>query len=733
MKTKIIDSILVLVIAFALLYLFLGDQLIHPDRYVYAFGGDAAIIYFNMIFHAWYGEGWTLTNMNYPVYESILMTDAQASLAYLLNKVNGIDFFREHIIGITHGFHYLCLMIACVFSYGTLRKLGVNRWMALVFGILIVFLSPQILRLRAGHFGLAYPIVFTTVIYGLVSYKLSGKWKYTILVFLTLLFFGINNIYLLILGAGLVVLSVLIDFVGRMVVQHKKQQTSILSMLPFAVLPVLIVFIMLKLTSPDMDRIDIQWGYFANRVKLKGLLFPYTSLIGTLLGKSKSNIEAVTNIGFVNGIFLIGLLLSFAFKRSRHYISSFFRVTPLLSSMIWASIILLIYGMGTFKFLAELIPAATMFKASGRFAWPFYYIISFASIAFISKAVNTLALSQKRNLSITILGLSIFIWSAETYTYLDKHVWTKVYGNHYSYDKLTQIAEDLKTDNINSEDYQGIYALPVMVSWNDKYHTEAPWNTEYNSTRISMATGLPLINAKLSRIGLTRSNHLVQFASHPLIKKELLATLDDRPILIVLGSNHPLKIGEQYLIDQSTLLKKYKGYELYRLNPRQLKQQSPPPCKENNFSFYRNGFDDTAVENSFYGTGSWVIKEEEKIFDSATSFLTDSIYELSLHVKTDNHKYGMPWIRLKQFTGQEIVTEQIYDVASSIDVDGMWRRASMEFSKADKVNRMEVHLFNINQNFLIDELQIRAVTDSVCIKLPEEGSRYLYNNYRVEK
>ncbi len=732
MKTKIIDSIIVMALAFAILYIFLGDQLIHPDRYVYAFGGDAAIIYFNMIFHAWYGEGWTLTNMNYPVYESILMTDAQASLAYLLNQVNRIDFFRENIIGVTHGFHYACLMIACVFSYSTLRKLGVDRWMAIAFGILIVFLSPQILRLRAGHFGLAYPIVFTSVIYGLVSFKLSGKWKYAFLIFITLLFFGINNIYLLILGAGLVVLSVVLDFVGRMFLQHKKKQSSVLSLLPFTVLPVLIVFVILKLTAPDMDRIDIQWGYFANRVKLKGLLYPYTSLIGTLLGKTKTNIEAVTNLGLVNSIFLIGLLFSFTVKRSRDYIRLFFKEIPMLSSMLWASIILLIYGMGTFKFLAELIPAATMFKASGRFAWPFFYVISFASIAFISKALKTLALSQKRSIYYTVIGISILVWTVESYTYLDKHVWTKIYENHYSYSKLSQIADDLKAENINVHDYQGIYALPVMVSWNDKYHTEAPWSTEYNSTRISMATGLPMINAKLSRIGLTRSNHLVQFASHPLIEKELLNSLDDRPILIVVGRKHELKVGEQYLIDQSILLKKYKGYELYHLEPSQLKLQSPPPCKENSVSVYRNGFDENDTADSFYGPGSWEVKGEEKIMDSATSFLTDSLYELSLYVKTDNHKYGMPWIRLIQYADQEVIKEQIYDVATSIDIDGMWRRGALEFSKADRVNRMEVHLFNINQNFLIDELQVRAISDSVCIKIPEETDGYLFNNYLID-
>jgi len=162
---------------------------------VYAFGGDAAFLYFNTIFHTWYGQGWTLSNMNYPVHESILMTDAQAAVSYVLNKLNGIKYVREHVDGIIHSFHYFCITLAAVFSYLTLRKLSVNRWIAIAFAILIVFLSPQLLRLRAGHIGLAYPVLFTAVIYAVVSFKMEPKLRYGVLLFTILLFFGINNIY----------------------------------------------------------------------------------------------------------------------------------------------------------------------------------------------------------------------------------------------------------------------------------------------------------------------------------------------------------------------------------------------------------------------------------------------------------------------------------------------------------------------------------------------------------
>jgi len=731
LKSKIIDSIIVFALSYGVLYFFLGDQLIHPDQYVYAFGGDAAFLYYNTIFHTWYGDGWLLSNMNYPVHESILMTDAQATISMLLNKLNGVPFVREHIVGIIHSFHYLCIVLASLFSYGTLKKLGVNSWMAILFGILIVFLSPQLLRLRAGHIGLAYPLVFTAIIYALVSYKVRAHWKYGLLIFAVLLFFGINNIYLLILGSGLASLFIVVDYLWKLLKRNSKTDHSALSLLPFAIVPVIIVFALIKMTAPEMDRIDIQWGYFANRIKLKGLIYPYTSLIGTWMGKPKGNIEAVTNIGIVNAIVLIGGIISLVVPKWRRRIPTYFKGQSVLKSLLWAAIIMLIYGMGSLKFLAELFPAATMFKASGRFAWPFYYVISLISITALYKLCNSLALSQRKNIGIGIVVLAAIIWTAEDYNYLKNHVKFKLYGNHYHHDKLMDIKEGLIADGIETKHYQGIYSLPVMVGWNDKFHTKAPWSTEYNSTRISMATGLPLINGMLSRIGVSRANQLVQMASHPLIEKEVLASLDDRPILIVLGKKHKLEEGEQYLISQSQLVQDNKGYSLYKLIPSDLNRSLNLPCKDNKLSFFRKGFDDNLTTDSFFGKGSWVINEEEKIFDSASSFLTDSLYELSIYVKTDNHKYGMPWIRLKQFADDKLMKEEVYDIAASKDIDHMWRRAGMQFSKEKGSNRLEVHFFNINQSFIIDELQIRSVQDTVCIRIPEEPNRKLYNNYRV--
>ena len=86
--TILLDQILIFVIAQLLLFFYLGSAFLFPQRYIYTFGGDGAFIYFNMIFHTLYGNGWTLNNMNYPVFESIFMTDAQAGLSILFNWIN---------------------------------------------------------------------------------------------------------------------------------------------------------------------------------------------------------------------------------------------------------------------------------------------------------------------------------------------------------------------------------------------------------------------------------------------------------------------------------------------------------------------------------------------------------------------------------------------------------------------------------------------------------------------
>ncbi len=731
MKSKWLESFIVLGVTYVILAIFIGEGLWRPNAFVYAFGGDAAIIYYNMIFHSWYGQGLQLHNMNYPLGESILMTDAQASISFILSKFRKASFVQNNIVGIVHSFHYLCLGLAAIFAQRALRKKEVTVLLSIIGALLIVFLSPQIFRLRAGHFGLAYPVVFTAGLYAWASVQKKAK-IYPVLLFgAVLLFFGVNNIYLLILAGGWVILIGIVEW-------YKTKSRSFLLLSATSFIVVAMVYGLMKGTEVEMDRLDIQWGYYFNRSTFEGLTYPFTSLIGTLGAKAKTNIEPVCNLGLANLICLLLVVFSVFRKRFFNRSSQFsFRAN---AALLWSAFLMWIYASGSLKFLAEAIPAATMFKASGRFAWPLYYALSFASIVLISDFLkkgskkNINKSKGKRNWSKTgLIGLLILLWAGECFVYLKHQVKFKQYENHYGPIKLESLKKELDSIPHALDDFQAIYSLPVMVAWNDKFRYPSPWNTEYYSTRISMVTALPMLNAKLSRLGVTQASAATQLASHPWIKKEMLHELDlSKPIMLVLGKDHELTEGEQWLIDHAEQILSAKAYALYKLDLKSILKPSDYSCNTTEASFYRD-FDALHKEDPLFGQGCLFIeksKEKHVLLQQEVSSWPKENYEYSVWVHTDHKKYGMPWMEILQFDNNGNQLDRAYfDIASSKDVLKNWRRAGVEMQLSSKASRIEVALDRLNQDFKIDEFMIRALRDTICIKKEGIVNKISINNY----
>ncbi len=729
---KRVDSWIVFFAALGILAFFLGMRFLSLDDHVYAFGGDAAILYYNMVYYSWYGSGLHLSSMNYPLGESLLMTDAQASVSWILNQLNGISFVKNNIVGWVHGFHYFCFAIAAVFAHRTLSKLGVSKWVSIVGALLVVFMSPQIMRLRA-HYGLAYPVLFTGVIYFLVSVSRSLIFeglilKFNLFLFLLLVFFGFNNIYLLILGAGW---CILFSIVYYLIYRNPRILWTLVS----GMMAIITVYIFLKWTDPGMDRLSIQWGYYANRIKISGLLYPYTSLIGTLLDKPKTNIESVANLGIVSTILIFFASIGVFFNRSRKLILYLLRTKPSLLCLLVSAFIILVYALGSLKFLAEALPAATMFKASGRFAWPFYYAVSMLSILSLDRVRNYL---HEHKIGWRYFFILPFIlWSIECFVYLDKHVKFNQYENHYSQERLDKIKQDLLTASIDTEDYQALYTLPAMIGWNDKYHVDFPWSTEFNATRLSLATGLPMINAMLSRMGLDRADEIAQLSGHPTLDRSWVNKLDDRPLLVLLGKDSKLTLGEEWLLSKSRELKKFKDHTLYHLDMKALKKISVESfkCQDYQEHWIYKGFEETNSVIKRTGKGSKVIDRDLVIW-SGTELLQDSVFkekflevELSLAVYTDSYKYGMPWIKCIQMdsTASQIKVDKM-DMASSKNIQDSWRIGSMKILIDKNVDRIIISVNNVNQRLYVDDLLIRPVSPFLCSELPQKDA-FLPNEY----
>jgi len=114
------------------------------------------------------------------------------------------------VIGIIHVLMIYLLPVASLLIYYLLKAYHISKVNSVVFGVLIVFLSPIMIRF-AGHYGLSYPFVFPMVMLWTIRKYDHRHFEWGDLIFIfVLLFFNFNNHYIRFSALGLALASALV-------------------------------------------------------------------------------------------------------------------------------------------------------------------------------------------------------------------------------------------------------------------------------------------------------------------------------------------------------------------------------------------------------------------------------------------------------------------------------------------------------------------------------------------
>ncbi len=726
-----------------LLGFIITDAMYKPNAYVYTYGGDGAFIYYNLIFQSWYGDGLTLKNMNYPFFESIFMTDAQAVIGLFLNFLQSwfpSNYFSSNPIGFMHALQYSMICIGSGISYLVFRRMGIEKRLSLIFGIIMIFLSPMMERLTLGHFGLGFPIVIPLLLYfslGIIMNE-NGLKGNVFGLLASLILFGFNNIYWLAIGGGFVGLIGFFHFL----IHKASRRRSFINML--AVLgAVSFVFFVLKSSDTALDRIKWQWGYFFNSTTVKGLVCPSGSVLSSICDSTDIPFESRTNLGLwtILSVLFAGCLLIFYPRR----VVKELKANCIILSMFLSASVLLMYSSGFVldssfirEILGDRIQILTMFKASGRFAWPFYFCMSLIAVYVLNEWIKTCQLGFLFKYGPIFLFAIIGLYECFQYNTFFLALKPK-YNNPYTKSKLDLIKEEL-TDFIDLSEYQAMYTVPIMEGWNDKYRITPNFHCEYNSTRISMATGIPLINSMLSRISLSDASRAIQFASSVPVSKELISYLDkDKNILLVVGqSEKGLTPGEDFLVKNSRLLKSYETYSLHSLNLNQLTNSQHNEIDslktrsiENINTYFFKSFDESQkTEHSLDGSPVLHITQDTLIQLKLDTNLVSEKVEISLYLKLTAEKYGIPMVELVNDSMNQRISLDYHD---RYDVIDNWLRLRGEFEVKESTNHYELSFSQLNQDFYFDNLLIKPITTDVKLPLAPSSPFDNYNNYLIRK
>jgi len=158
------------------------------------------------------------------------------------------------------------------------------------------------------------------------------------------------------------------------------------------------------------------------------------------------------------------------------------------------------------------------FRAPVRFSWPLFYVLAIGAGFALSQLYEYLAGTKK----VWLLAIPLLLWSVDAHQFLAGHTEGKAGPSAFTPKSLQEkraLAEEL---GINTTAFSSIYLLPTEQGWSDKIHQDGSWRSNHDGYKLSLATGLPLLNGKLSRVGLSRVLRSLQVVSHPLIEKPAL-------------------------------------------------------------------------------------------------------------------------------------------------------------------------------------------------------------------
>ena len=572
-----------------------------PNETLYNLGGDGFFIYYNALFHSCYGDGLLLSGMNYPWGEYIFLTDSMASFSILFNLLNELGLPTcDYAIGVIHSTIILLMPLTAVFLYLVLRKLETHSIISFFGALLIAFMSPQLLRFLS-HFGLSFPFLLPAAIYWYFRFTEHKRldW-YSFLMIALILFFGLNNPYIGFIVSAFMGLSMFFYLV-----MHKDISTFLKGALVSSI-ALIVIFIVVKFGDVVDDRIKTQWGFFFYGADIKGLFIGEYGLFrkwfGGIIDLPKIKFETQANIGvvafFVLCISLVLRLISF-YTKNNPFTARINHLLPLL----FASIVLYLYAAHFFigkwgqPFMEEYLGVLTMFKAAGRFIWPLYYVLTVMAVLIVDQLFGV---QYKVRPIASIIGLVMLggIWTMDAGQFIKNKYLKNRYKNPFQYD-TEKIDEALSANNINSDEYQAIYVVPKMQGWNGKLYVDLDYISHHFGLITSFRSQLPIINAMLSRMSISQTIQSQQFASPPIVEKELLQHLDmNKKILLLKSNKSKIDVGEQYLVSRSIELHENKSFSLFSLDPQSL-------IESEELKKVRADYSDLKATESYSAMGEW--------------------------------------------------------------------------------------------------------------------------------
>ena len=604
------------------------NLLFHPGQYLIVDHYDGIKSYFSVasFLRQPLGDGMLLHGHNYPFGEYMYFTDSTplliAPLHWLVQTVPALAPYGVYLYDV---FILSSLVVSTGLLVLILRRLELPAWLALLLAVALPWLGPQTIRLNVGHLSLAYTPATLFIIWGLQ--RLYAAWqageplaRHFALLLLGIVVASWLHFYYLVLLGGAVAFFVAVLLIESWR-KHRPWRELAIGCGATLLAALGLTWGLLQLLDPlNSERSVLANGY--DWVEWK---FQFGSLFaGYIYNKLRFPFERTALVPYESasyltsfvlfGLLIVAVLVLFRrlpkaarFPWTATEGTARFVKYLLLGSLPMAFIALgekieldggayVIHNyLNVFMWLHKLTERITQFRVLGRFIWPFWWAIVLVFSWYVARWRHIAGL---RWALVGLCGLLVLDTANATHFY---HTQTQRL-NLLSWPAATEPVTRLLgwTDKGR---YQALLPLPyyhVGTELEDAGSlTVDPDDPHCSVTyQLSMVSGLPLMSHKGARAITSQAEQLYSIFSPGGPDPQLLARMDQRPVLVFLdsayydGRNNYYRDGLRdrprmraaferapaFIREQRMRRIKHQGsWSLYEWYPKGLPTAPPPP------------------------------------------------------------------------------------------------------------------------------------------------------------
>jgi hypothetical protein len=720
----------------------------HINSAMFAREGDGLKNYYSIVYYLQHDSNTRFTGMNYPFGEHLSFADGQPGLALPFKWFCYIfPVFKKNGICLVNSAMLLAIMVAPYFYYRVLLHFRTQPLFAAAGALLITFLSPQFFRIPA-HYGLSYPFFFGAVWFLLIKTEEKKSAGTAILNVLLITWLGLLHFYLAAISCFFVGIYAFFTTVGSF-----KKDGMGLHILRWmtALLPVILLQLFMMLTDNITDRPARPWGFFYAIADFTSVFLPH---VNDLLGSEKRRMneqfaEGFAYIGVVSNLFF----LVFAFHLLVLLVTGKIRnITKLFNArhyfFLVAAILLLLFAMNipfkwNLRFLVDEFPFLRQFRAPGRFAWVFYYVIGVFTVSYCSALYHGIRSAAAKKTITVVLIAAASLWTTECIHRLkDYNRWSHAALQNYMLYAEQDMQTLLSKTGRYANEFQCLLTLPYFHVGSEKFSIENNRSAFY-AMKASVQFGLPLMNVMMSRTSLQQSCDAVQLFSDSLIQKNIIHGLADSPLL-VLTVQQNLNEQEKLFLNKAILLISDGDFALYEIKPSAM-QGNRTIAKEklwqakNSFVQHKGYlsseitsgavllFADTGAAIMNGNTGKDFQQYENELYNGMMNYAPGDTINMSLWIKADPLAESLPIIRCIQLDAAGRETG-IFEIAAKFSAN-VYRQqvlASGNFICMENTKRIKIMMYGPG---IIFNLLIRKNGEQVYF---QSGKSFYFNNIFAE-